>query len=201
MTGSMSDPDEQAELFPISSGPEGPRAINDRCLLRTEDGRRMVVISGIVLAHYAVGDRIAEAHARVNLVEQRWADQNDVARAFDCSARTVRRDEQRFEDGGMAALGQACGYPKGRPRVPLARSVERLKREGHSNREIARRLGICERAVRKRLRRAGGRAGGAGERGGRAKEGAPPGGGGRARAWYLRGGRAQAAATGGLEGS
>src|ERR1017187_1257441 len=113
MTGSMSDPDEQAELFPISSGPEGPRAINDRCLLRTEDGRRMVVISGIVLAHYAVGDRIAEAHARVNLVEQRWADQNDVARAFDCSARTVRRDEQRFEDGGMAALGQACGYPQG----------------------------------------------------------------------------------------
>jgi transposase len=108
-----------------------------------------------VLAHYAVGDRIAEAHARVSLVEQGWADQNDVARAFDCSARTVRRDEQRFEDGGMAALGQACGYPRGRPRVTLARSVERLKREGHSNREIARRLGICERAVRKRLRPVG----------------------------------------------
>jgi hypothetical protein len=33
--------------------------------------------------------------------------------------------------------------------------VERLKSEGHSNREIARRLGIHERAVRKRLRRAG----------------------------------------------
>jgi len=115
----------------------------------------MVIIFGIVLAHYAVGDRIAEAHARVSLVEQGWADQNDVARAFDCSARTVRRDQQRFDDGGMAALGHASGYPPGRSRVTLTRSVERLKSEGHSNCEIARRLGISETAVRKRLRRVG----------------------------------------------
>jgi hypothetical protein len=104
------------------------------------NGRRVVIVAGIVLAHYAVDDRIAEAHARIALVEQGWADQNDVARAFGCSTRTVRRDQRRFEDGGMAALGPADGYPKGRPRVPLTRSVERLKNEGYSNREIARRL-------------------------------------------------------------
>jgi transposase len=124
-------------------------------MLRTENGRRMVIVSGIVLAHYAVGDPIAEAHARVALVEQGWADQNDVARVFGCCARTVRRDQRRFDDGGMAALGQADGYPKGRPRVTLTRSVERLKNEGNSNCEIARRLGISETAVRKRLRRSG----------------------------------------------
>ena len=151
----MPDSEKQAELFPIPSPPAGSQVINDRCLLRTENGRRMVIVSGIVLAHYAVGDRIAEAHVRVALVEQGWADQNDVARVFDCSVRTVRRDEQRFEDGGMAALGRAFGYPKGRPRVRLTHSVERLKREGHSNREIARRLGVSETAVRKRLRRVG----------------------------------------------
>jgi hypothetical protein len=39
--------------------------------------------------------------------------------------------------------------------VTLTRSVERMKTEGHSNREIARQLGINEKAVRKRLRRAG----------------------------------------------
>jgi len=50
----------------------------------------------------------------VSLVEQGWADQNDVARAFQCSVRTVRRDQRRFEDGGLAALGQQSGYPKGR---------------------------------------------------------------------------------------
>jgi len=147
----MADPEGQAELFP----PAGSQVINDRCLLRTENGRRMVIVSGIVLAHYAVGDRMAEAHARLSLVEQGWADQNDIARAFGCSTRTIRRDQRRFEEGGMAALGPAGGYPKGLPRVRLTRSVERLKSEGHSNREIARRLGIHERAVRKRLRRAG----------------------------------------------
>ena len=151
----MADPEGQAELFPIASPPAGSQVINDRCLLRTETGRRMVIVSGIVLAHYAVGDRMAEAHARLSLVEQGWADQNDIARAFGCSTRTIRRDQRRFEEGGMAALGPAGGYPKGLPRVRLTRSVERLKSEGHSNREIARRLGIHERAVRKRLRRAG----------------------------------------------
>jgi hypothetical protein len=151
----MPDPEGQAELFPIPSPPLGSQVINDRCLLRTENGRRMVIVSGIVLAHYAMGDRIAEAHARLSLVEQGWADQNDVAGAFGCSARTVRRDQRRFDDGGMAALGQACGYPTGRPRVTLTRSVERLKGKGHSNCEIARQLGISETAVRKRLRRAG----------------------------------------------
>ena len=151
----MPDPEKQAELFLIPSPPAGSQVINDRCLLRTENGRRMVIVSGIVLAHYAVGDRIAEAHARLSLVEQGWADQNDVARVFACSVRTVRRDQRRFDDGGMAALGQACGYPTGRSRVTLMRSVERLKSEGHSNCAIARQLGISETAVRKRLRRAG----------------------------------------------
>jgi hypothetical protein len=151
----MPDPEGQAELFPIPRPPSGSQVINDRCLLRTENGRRVVIVSGIVLAHYAVGDRIAEAHARLSLVEQGWADQNDVARAFACSARTVRRDQRRFDDGGMAALGQSCGYPQGRPRARLPCSVERLKNEGHSNCEISRRLGISETAVRKRLRRVG----------------------------------------------
>lgn len=151
----MSDLEGPAELFPLPSDPEGSRLINDRCLLRTQHGHRIVIVSGIILAHYAVDDRIAEAQARVNLVEQGWADQNDVARAFDCSARTVRRDQRRVDDGGLAALGQAGGYPRGRARVTLRQSVERLKAEGHANREIARRLGISETAVRKRLLRIG----------------------------------------------
>jgi transposase len=151
----MSDPDGQAELFPIPSAPDGLQVINDRCSLRTQDGRRVVVVGGIVLAQHAVGDRAAEAHAMVQLVEAGWASQNDVARAFGCSARTIRRNQQRFDEGGLAALGRGDGYPKERLRVALTRSVERLKAEGHSNGEIARRLGISKTAVRKRLRRVG----------------------------------------------
>ena len=70
---------------------------------------------GSCLAHYALADRMAEAHAMVSLVEQGWADQNDVARAFGYSARTVRRDQRRYEEGGLAALGQARATRQGEP--------------------------------------------------------------------------------------
>src|SRR5713101_6212379 len=151
------DTNVRHELFPNLRNPQCIRIINDRCLFRTLDGHRVVLVSGIVLAQYGIGDRMAEANAMVSLVEQGWADQNDVARAFQCSARTVRRDQRRFEDGGLAALGQQSGYPKGRNRLPGARTqlVQRLKAQGHSNREIARRLGVSAMAIRKLLRRLG----------------------------------------------
>ena len=96
----------QRDLFPTLTPPEGTVVINDRCLVRTQHGWRLVIGSGIVLSQYAVGDSMAEAHAMVSLVEQSWADQNDVARAFSCSVRTVRRHQRRFESGGLSALGQ-----------------------------------------------------------------------------------------------
>ena len=145
------------DLFPDLHNPEGTRIVNERCLFRTRDEHRVVLVSGIVLAQYALSDSMAEAYARVNLVEQGWATQQDVARAFDCSARTLRRDQRRFEEGGLAALGQLGGYPKGQQRLPAARSawIDRLKAQGHSNREIARRAGVSEMAIRKVLRRLG----------------------------------------------
>jgi transposase len=145
------------DLFPEAQNPEGTRVINERCVLRTQDGHCVVLVSGIPLTAYAVTDRMAEAHAMVSLVDQGWADQNDVARAFGCSVRTVRRHQQRFEEGGLAALGQDRGYPQGRARLPVSRRrmVHQLKAEGHSQREIARRMGVSEKAVRKLLRRLG----------------------------------------------
>jgi len=44
------------------------------------------------------GDRMADAHAMVTLVAQGLAQQNEVARAFGCSARTVRRHERCFDE-------------------------------------------------------------------------------------------------------
>ncbi len=147
----------QGELFPTPKPPEGTLVINDRCLIRTQDGHRLVIVSGIVLSQYGRGDHMAEAYAMVSLVEQGWADQNDVARAFGCSERTIRRHQRRFEGGGLSALGQGSGYPKGRRRLNGSRTrlIQRLKSEGHSNREIARRVGVHENAVRKLLRHLG----------------------------------------------
>ena len=153
----MAPREVQGELFPQARLPEGTVFINERCMLRTDDAHRLVLGAGIVLWQYALGDRMAEAYAMVSLVEQGWADQNDVARAFGYSARKVRRDQERFAVGGLAALGHGRGYPKGRRRMPGSRRklIHRLKSEGHSSCAIARRLGISEAAVRKHLKRQG----------------------------------------------
>ncbi len=155
--GGMTTSEATGELFPEVERPAGVVIINERCTLRTREGFRLVIVGGIVLAQYARDDRLAEAYAMVSLVEQGWADQNDVARAFECSARTVRRHQTRCAEGGLAALGRASGFPKGRPRVALSatRQLNRLKANGWSNRRIAECLGICEKAVRKRLHRLG----------------------------------------------
>src|SRR5712692_6561320 len=137
MTG---EPD-QRDLFPKSSGDAQAVVINDRCLMRTQYGHRLVIVAGIVLAQYPVGDHLAEAHAMVSLVEQGWADQNDVARAFARSPRTLRRYERRVETGGLVALGRPRGYPSGRARLNASRLrlVARLKADGLSNRAVAHR--------------------------------------------------------------
>jgi hypothetical protein len=115
------------------------------------------VVSGAIMAHYAVADRMAEAYAMVNLVEHGWAEQTDVARAFRCSTRSVRCHQDRFQAAGLAALGRAAGYPRGRRRLTQGREplVQRLKAQSVANREIARRLGITPKAVRKLLKRLG----------------------------------------------
>jgi len=96
------------DLFPAVRNPESLRVINERCLMRSQAGHRIVLVSGIILAQYALNDRMAEAHAMVSLVEQGWADQIEVARAFACSVRTLRRHQRRFEEGGLAALVLLC---------------------------------------------------------------------------------------------
>ena len=116
-----------------------------------------MIVSGIPLAQYAVSDQAAESYAMVNLVEQGWASQKEVARAFGCSARSVRRYQNRMNSGGLPALGRPRGYPSKRPRASHARErlVSRLKAQGEANKEIARRLGVTPKAIRKLLKRIG----------------------------------------------
>jgi len=144
-------------LFPVPVPDDGLVIVNGRVQVRTADGHRVVTCHGAPFAHFEVGDRMAEAHAIVSLVEQGWAEQLEVAKAFGRSERSVRRYQRRFESGGLAALGRPSGFPKGRRRTPATRSsrVMRLKQEGLSTREVARRLGVTEKAIRNLLRREG----------------------------------------------
>lgn len=146
----------QGDLFPPEPGCSDVVFVNERCQLRREDAARVVLVSGFPVAHFSDEDRPAAANAMVMLVEHGWAQQVEVARAFECDVRTVRRAQQRYDEAGLVALGRAAGYPKGRHRSRTRdRRVAELKANGYSNREIGRRLGCDEKAVRKRLRRLG----------------------------------------------
>ena len=125
----MAGADRQPGLFADPVGGDGTVFINDRCVVRTADGFRVVIVSGAIMAHYLIADRMAEAYAMVNLVEHGWAAQQEVARAFHCSTRSVRRYQDRFQEAGLVALGRVAGYPRGRKRVAARREglVHRLK--------------------------------------------------------------------------
>ena len=125
--------------------------INARCSLRIEADQRVIVVAGLPVHHYRAEDAVAEAYAMVFLVESGFAQQTDVARAFARSVRTVRRHQRRYAQGGMAALGREEGWRRGRRRISgkRLRSIEMLKSQGMSNRAIAHRLGVSEKAIRK----------------------------------------------------
>lgn len=149
---------QQQGLLAFSPPPAGLVVVNDRVNIRTEATHRVVSAHGVVLAHYDVGDRAAEAYAMVTLFELGYADQGEIARAFAYAPRSLRRYQARFESGGLLALGR----PRGRPADTTARRVDgrdrtilRLKERGISNRGIAQRLGLVENSIRKRLRRLG----------------------------------------------
>ena len=125
--------------------------INARCSLRIEAGQRVIIVAGLPVHHYCAEDAVAEAYAMVFLVESGFAQQTDVARAFARSERTVRRYQRRYAQGGMAALDREEGWRRGRRRISgkRLRSIEMLKSQGMSNRAIAHRLGVSEKAIRK----------------------------------------------------
>lgn len=125
--------------------------INARCTWRVQEDQCVIVVGGLPVHHYRADDAVAEAYAIVLLVDSGFAQQTEVARAFGKSERTVRRYQQRYAQNGMVGLGREVGWRRGRRRVSgkRLRSIEKLKGEGLSNRAIAQRLGVNEKAIRK----------------------------------------------------
>jgi DNA-binding CsgD family transcriptional regulator len=150
----------QKELFTHPARSSGTVFVNDRVCVETEQGQRVLFVHGIVFSHYSIQDRSAEAYAMVQLSESGYADQNDIARCFGYSARTLRRYQERFKAGGLSALARPRGRPAARSPAHKKlherdRTILRLKAKEMSNRWIAGRLGLSEKTVRKSLRRLG----------------------------------------------
>jgi len=72
---------EQAALFASPQSDDGRTVVvvNEGCQVNSRDGRRLIVVGGTVIAQCAVGDRMSEALAMLNLVEQGYGEQVVVA--------------------------------------------------------------------------------------------------------------------------
>ncbi len=150
---------KQKELLSFPSPPKGTIYVNDRVSFRTERTERVISVHGVVFAHYDMGDRAAEAYTMITLWESEYASQTEIATSFGYSARSLRRYQERFEAGGMSALVRGPGRPPGGSKNAKKRgrdeTILHLKAKGSSNRAIAGKLGLSEKAIRKRLRRLG----------------------------------------------
>lgn len=151
---------QQKELLSLPSPPPHTVFVSDRVSFRTEGTQRVISVQGVVFAHYQVSDRVAEAYAMITLFESGYASQTEIARAFGYTTRSVRRYQERFEAGGVGALVRPPGRPDSSSSVRSKergrdQTILRLKTKGFSNRAIAGRLGLDEKAIRKRLRRLG----------------------------------------------
>lgn len=156
----MSLTPEQKQLFTDLPPVPNPVFVNDRVFFQTEDNQRVILVHGLVFSHYSIEDRCAEAYALVSLFEAGYADQNDLARCFGYSTRTLRRYQERLKSGGLSALARPDGRPSDssmglKPIPARERTILRLKAKGMSNRWIGGRLGLSETAVRKSLHRLG----------------------------------------------
>jgi transposase len=151
---------QQEEFESFAAAPGSTVYVSEQVSFRTEGTQRVICVHGVVFAHYKVGDRAAETYAMITLCESGYASQTGIAQSFGYSARSMRRYQERFEAGGIAALARAAGRPVGAPignrkERGRDRTILHLKTTGMSNRAIAGRLGVSEMAIRKRLRRLG----------------------------------------------
>ena len=150
---------EQKKLLSFPPPPLGTDYVNDGVSFRTEGSERVILVHGVLFAHYDIEDRAAEAYAMVTLWESDYASQIEIARSFGYSARSLRRYQERLHAGGISALVRGPGRPPGVVGNAKERGrgqmILRLKTRGSSNRTIAGKLGLSEKAIRKRLRRLG----------------------------------------------
>jgi hypothetical protein len=87
----------QRELFVRPAPSSDTVVVNDRVCFQTEEKQRVVFVHGVIFSHYAIEDRTAEAYAMVLLFESGYAAQNEIARCFGYSARSLRRYQERLK--------------------------------------------------------------------------------------------------------
>lgn len=124
---------QQQSFESFESPPDGPIYVSRGVSFRTVGASRVISVHGVLYDHYDVGDRVAESYAIVKLWESGYATQEELARAFGYSTRSVRRYAERLGTGGITSLargaGRAAGARVGR-RPGRDQAILRLKAQG-----------------------------------------------------------------------
>jgi hypothetical protein len=115
---------------------------------------RVTVFGSVPLYHFTRDDTVTRYLAMVDLVRHHDLYANEVADAFDVHRATLHRMLNRFAEQGVRGLLPGKGR---RMPTKIKDAVERrlleLNRQGVSNRDAARRLGLSSRGVEHALRR------------------------------------------------
>ncbi len=98
--------------LPADESPSRIVHINARAQLHYEGDMRALVVGGIPLLHWSIGDVVSESYAKVILVRDGFAKATEVAQAFGCNRMTVYRAQDRFDERGLVGLVPGKRGPK-----------------------------------------------------------------------------------------
>lgn len=151
MEGSISSPDRVSALPGRLLDeepwlPENATVISSKAWLLPVEGTLRVFVGQVLLCQFAPEDKVGRDYAIAQLWHCRYATQEELARAFEIGARTVRRLCRRLEGGGVEALKRKERSDK-TPGAVAARACT-LRAQGLAVPEIGRRTGLSPRTVR-----------------------------------------------------
>ncbi len=136
--------------------PDGSGFINQNCRFHDNDGFRAVFFCGLPIYRVSLDDIVQLRFVAVALRQGGMCTQPEIARVFGHSVGSQCRWERRFEENGLDGLRDRAR--SGRPRSLDTGQISYVRRwfkEGISNREMARRLGVSEASIRRDLKRLG----------------------------------------------
>ena len=141
----------------IPTGDDPLTVVNRRVSFQDFEGVRVLFVDGYLWHRYDLDDRDAQVFVIGSLALAGIAGPVDLALAFGVDRKTVFRYRRRVEEEGVQGAIPKKRGPKGPHKVNrvMRRKILRLKRQGLSNVDVGRRVGVTENTVRRVLREEG----------------------------------------------
>jgi len=145
------------DVLPIPPAPDADLdriRVNASVVIVTQDDLSVVWVDGAAWHRFPAGNKVDRRIVGTQLVVAGLARASDVVRAMGLNRDTLYRDRKLLTEGGIPAFANLRRGPKGPSKVSpeLRARAKKYYREGVSKREIGRRLGLSEGAVRLMLK-------------------------------------------------